>query len=203
MSDDTVPILVLRHAQTDWNAHGYIQGHTDVGLSEFGRRQARSWVLPEEFDDFEWTVSPLARAVQTAQLLGASKIATEPRLKEMRWGAWEGRRLADLRAELGEQMSVNERRGLDFRPPGGESPREVRDRLADWLSEVADCGSPRVVVSHKGVIRVMLTMATGWNMRGKPPHRLQWSCAHLFALPMPPALIRIDKLNIPISGPRS
>ena len=58
----------------------------------------------------------------------------EPRLVEMAWGEWEGRRLADLRAELGDAMIENEARGLDFRPPGGESPRDVQERLKPLLA---------------------------------------------------------------------
>ena len=51
--------------------------------------------------------------------------------------------LADLRAELGPAMAENEARGLDFRPPGGESPREVQARLKPFL---ADLAAPTVAV---------------------------------------------------------
>ncbi|MEN8575482.1 histidine phosphatase family protein, partial [Klebsiella pneumoniae] len=68
-----------------------------------------------------WT-SPLARCTETAALLGWPDARRDDRLAEMRWGDWEGRRLADLRAEGVAAMQANEARGLDFRPAGGESP---------------------------------------------------------------------------------
>ena len=49
-------------------------------------------------------------------------------------------------------MSENEAAGLDFRPAGGESPRDVQDRLLPWL---AGLRGPTVAVTHKGVIRAL------------------------------------------------
>jgi probable phosphoglycerate mutase len=87
----------------------------------------------------------------------------------MDWGAWEGRTLADLRAEAPAAMAANEARGLDFRPQGGESPREVRARLEPLLAEFQ---GDVICVTHKGVIRAALSLATGWDMTSKPPVRL-------------------------------
>ena len=126
--------------------------------------------------------SPLARCVQTAALLGAPAAAREPRLIEMDWGDWEGESLDALRARLGGQMRDNEARGLDFRPPRGESPRLVIERIKPWLREVAGAAKPTLAVTHRGVIRAILAQATGWDMRGKPPARLEWDAVHLFRL---------------------
>ena len=126
--------------------------------------------------------SPLARCVETAALLGAPDAVREPRLIEMDWGEWEGRSLAELREELGEAMRENEARGLDFMPPGGESPRRVLSRLKPWLAELASENLPTLAVTHRGVIRAVLAAASGWDMRGPPPAKLDWSAAHLFTL---------------------
>ena len=79
--------------------------------------------------------SPLRRCVETAALLGAPDAAREPRIIEMDWGDWQGESFAALRERLGEEMRENEARGLDFRPPGGESPRLVLARLKPWLKD--------------------------------------------------------------------
>jgi probable phosphoglycerate mutase len=100
----------------------------------------------------------------------------------MRWGAWEGRRLAELRAALGQAMRENEARGWDFRPPGGESPREVLARVRPWLAEVAARGEPTLAVTHRGVIRAVLAHALEWDLRGKPPAKLDWAAAQVFRL---------------------
>jgi probable phosphoglycerate mutase len=41
---------------------------------------------------------------------------------------------------------------------------------------------PTLAVTHRGVIRALLAEATGWDMRGKPPAKLDWEAAHLFVL---------------------
>ena len=112
-----------------------------------------------------------------ARLLGLDP-EPEPRLIEMDWGEWEGRTLAELRDELGEAMAENEARGLDFRPPGGESPRDVQARLRPLLADLRD---PTVAVTHKGVLRALYALATGWTMQAKPPDKLLDGRAHLFA----------------------
>ncbi len=173
-----VDVVMVRHATTDWNEWRRIQGHSDIPLNEHGRAQAGRW----RFDatGYRWIASPLKRALETARLLGATSVEREPRLLEMHWGEWEGRTLSELREELGEAMSLNEARGLDFRPTGGESPREVQARLASWLNDVSQQTAPCVAVTHKGVIRALMAFATGWDMSGKSPCRLDWDSAHLF-----------------------
>jgi probable phosphoglycerate mutase len=143
--------------------------------------------------------SPLLRAVATAQRLGAVRPAVEPRLTEMDWGEWEGFTLAELRTRFGPAMAAAEARGLDFRPPGGESPRDVQARLGPLLAEIAAEGRPVVAVTHKGVIRAVLARATGWDMQGKPPARLSWDAAHLFRLAADGSP-RVERLNLALAA---
>jgi len=172
-------LAVLRHGDTDWSAEGRIQGRSDIALSAAGRLRLRGRSLPEACRGMRIVTSPLARCVETATLLGAPHAEREPRIAEMSWGAWEGRRLVELRAELGDAMRQNEARGLDFRPEGGESPREVLERVGTWLAGIAE---PTLAITHRGVIRAVLAAASGWDMRGKPPAKLDWSAVHLFRL---------------------
>src|SRR5262249_57612305 len=109
-------------------------------------------------------------------------LSHEPRLIEMSFGSWEGRTLADLRTEYGPTMAELERRGLDFRAPGGESPRDLQDRLKPWLAEIATADRSVLAVSHKGVIRALYALASGWDMRDKPPQRLVYDALHRFAV---------------------
>ncbi len=163
-------VCLIRHGSTSWNEAGRIQGRTDMPLSDLGRAQVRSWRLPDGFADADCLASPLARAVETARLLGL-RPRQDARLAEMAWGGFEGRTLADLRVELGGSMRELEDAGLDFRPPGGESPREVAERLAACLRDVAATARDHVLVAHKGVLRASLVLAFGWDMMGKPPVR--------------------------------
>jgi len=184
-------LALLRHADTAWSAQGRIQGRTDQPLSEAGRAQAGRLRMPEACRGMRVVTSPLARCVETAALIGAPEAARERRISEMSWGAWEGRKLEELRAELGEAMRENEARGLDFRPAGGESPREVLARVCEWLKEISE---PTLAITHRGVIRAVLVAATGWNMVGKPPAKLDWGAFHLFRLER--GKPGIDRLNV-------
>jgi len=193
----TVRLAVVRHAPTEWNAIGRVQGRTDVPLDEAGRRIAESWTLPSALADFRAIASPLARTMETAGLLLGRAAAADKRLIEMDWAAWEGRALPDLRAELGDLMVAWEAEGLDFRAPGGESPRDVQARLAPLLAEVARAGEPTLAVTHKGVIRALYALATGWDMTEKAPDKLRDDCVHLFALSAAGAP-SVEQLNLPL-----
>ena len=174
-----VLLAMLRHGDTAWSAEGRIQGRSNPSLTDEARAQLRNLKLPKMCDGMRIVTSPLARCVETAALIGAPKAVREERLAEMRWGAWEGRRLADLRAELGAEMSANEARGWDFRPAEGESPREVLARVRTWLAELTE---PTLAVTHRGVIRAVYAHAAGWDLRGKPPVKLAWDAVHVFRL---------------------
>ncbi len=196
------PLILIRHAPTAWNAEGRMQGRSDIELNEQGREQAGLWRLPVIPDislcDAFWVSSPLKRAQETASILGHEP-STDSRLVEMDWGAWEGRTLADLRNLLGDEMQALEERGLDFQPPGGESPRMVQQRVKPWLADMAAPKQPVIAVTHKGVTRAIMAMAAGWNMLGKPPFKLMPSSCHLFNLE-PDGTPHIVTMNIPLHG---
>lgn len=192
-------LALLRHAETDWSAAGRLQGRTDIPLNASGRRALAGRRVPAPWCDWRAVSSPLLRCTQTAQCLGLAPVGLEPRLIEMSWGAWEGSTLAALRDALGVTMQDNETRGLDFRPAGGESPREVFQRVQPWLAEVGRTRRPTLAISHRGVIRSVFATAVAWDMRGKPPAKLDWSCLHLFeidALGSP----RVLQLNLPLDA---
>jgi probable phosphoglycerate mutase len=174
-------LAMLRHGPTAWNAKRRLQGRADRPLSAEGEAQVRTWTLPPETAGLRWFCSPLARARRTAALIGVDA-AIEPAAIELDFGAWEGRRLGEIRAEDPEGVAANEARGLDFSPPGGESPRAVQARLAPLLIRLAAERRDTGIVTHKGVIRALLSLATGWPMVDKPPVKLSWDRVHLFEL---------------------
>lgn len=175
-------LTLLRHAMTDWNRDKRVQGRIDRPLSRLGREQLRSRSLPPEFKACQWYCSPLRRATETAALLGLNSVTIEPALTEMSWGDWEGEVLKPLRKRLGDEMRDNESRGLDFRPPGGESPREVQARLQPWLRQIATSGRDSAAVVHKGIIRCVYALACDWDMRGESPVDFSWDALHQFEL---------------------
>ena len=145
-------LLLVRHGETDWNAEGRLQGHTDRPLSDFGRRQAHE--LAEELDGEELEAiysSDLARARETAEIVGRKlglPTVLDPDLREKDWGTWEG-------------LTAAERDRVEF---VGESTEAHRDRILDVLRRISERhpGDGRVlVVTHGGSMRRVQTAAMG------------------------------------------
>ncbi len=193
----SVTLALLRHSETPWSRDKRVQGRTDIPLSDAGRAALAGRSLPAACAAMRVVSSPLARCTQSAEQLRLSPVEIEPRLVEMAWGQWEGQRLPDLRAELGDAMALNEARGWDFQAPSGESPRQVWARIRPWLAEVTGAGQPTLALSHRGVIRVVFAIATGWDMLGKPPARLDWNAVHLFTLAID-GMPTVQRLNLPL-----
>ncbi len=175
-------LALLRHGITDWNLEKRVQGRIDQPLCDLGREQLAKLALPRALANYRWYCSPLLRARQSAELLGLTDVVIEPTLIEMSWGDWEGEVLKPLRRKLGEEMRANERRGLDFCPPGGESPRQVQLRLQPWLQKLAAAGNDSAAVVHKGIIRCIYALASGWDMRGETPVDFAWDAIHQFEI---------------------
>src|ERR1700735_3011372 len=88
-------VFVARHGETDWNAAGRWQGHTDVPLNDNGRAQARA--LAERLRGARLAgvvASDLSRAHETARIvageLGVSLAYVERELRERGFGVFEG-----------------------------------------------------------------------------------------------------------------
>ena len=192
-------LVLLRHGPTSWTEARRIQGHSDQPLSEAGRREVENWHLPHAFDRHDWVTSPLARAIETAALLGHPEAEPVPTLTEMDWGDWEGATLAALRSADPKGMAENEARGLDFRPTGGESPRDVQTRLQPWLATRAADGRATTAVCHKGVIRALYALATDWDMTAQSADKLRDRCWHEFALSADghPRMVRLNQPLVP------
>ena len=194
-------LVVIRHAPTPWNRAKRLQGHSDIALDDAGRAVALGWRPGvAAWNGWRLLSSPLRRASETAALLFPGQpITIEPRLVEMSFGTWEGKTLAQLRGEKGAEVEEREVMGLDFHAPGGESPRQVQQRLQPLLAEIASDGRDAVCIAHKAVLRALYAQATGWDMRAKPPQKVQFGCAHLFDLDAAghPAL---RQLNIPLAS---
>lgn len=189
---------MLRHGRTAWNLERRIQGRTDIPLAPEGRRELTGARVPVDIAGARWFTSPLLRARETAALLGAPAAIADERLTEMDFGAWEGQTHAQIASRDPAGLARQEARGLDMRPPGGETPREVQARLIAFL-DARDGPDPVVAVSHKGVIRAALALASDWTMTADPPWRIDWRAALLFDWSQ--GHLTIERLNVSLDHP--
>lgn len=152
---DAVVVHLVRHGQSTWNAERRVQGQQDPPLTALGREQAAltASALPAGVDAV--LGSDLRRAEETAQIVAQRyglPVALDRRLREQGLGIIEGRTLA----EALEVTEGHDWTDLDATVEGGESLREVYDRLVPLGRELAAGAHGRsvVVVSHGDTIRV-------------------------------------------------
>lgn len=178
-----IKLALLRHGHTAWNRAGQIQGRSDIPLEDDARRDLAKLRLPAPWDQADLVASPLLRAQDTAELVADRKPREVPALIEMNWGAWEGKKGLDLKADPASGFRDIEDWGWSYCPPGGESPAEILDRLRPWL---ASLHSDTVAVTHIGIMRVLMAQATGWDFQGPAPFRIKRN--RLFVLDVGPQL---------------
>ena len=195
---ETLDIVLVRHGPTLWNVAARFQGQTNTPLSQEAIDVLTNCRLPLRFSDYDMVSSPLQRAVHTAQALDVRNAVLEPRLMEMHYGQWQGKTRSEIGALLGNKMQEMESLGIDFRPAGGESPRELRTRVQSWLVDVAQRSRPVVGFTHKGVIHMALAIATGWDLKSKRPYKLDWRSVHCFSLDQETLCLSVNEVNIPL-----
>ena len=155
-------VTLVRHGETSANVEGVWHGSTDTALSAAGERQAErvaEHLARTRADASALYASPLARARATARPI-AERLGLTPRieddLREYDLGTWEGISYVALAREhrLFERMRADP----DWQPGGGESARQVAERLSGRLAAIAaeHAGERVIVVSHGGALTLGL-----------------------------------------------
>ncbi len=151
--------FIVRHGETDWNAQGRVQGHTDVDLSERGELQARAICarLAGVKIDAAYS-SDLLRSTETArQILGRRevKLCATARLREYNKGIFEGLTPEETGQRYPQLYAASQVKDLDFAPPGGESIRQASARMADFICDMKTRhqGDNVLFVGHGGTLR--------------------------------------------------
>lgn len=190
-------LAMIRHGPTAWNLEQRVQGRSDIPLSDAGRAWVRTWRLPDEVAGLRWFVSPLRRARETAAILGLSP-AIEESLVEIDWGEWDAALLPELREREAAAMAERRRQGAAFRAPGGESARDVQERLKPWLARIGAAGEPCGAVAHNGVIRALYALAADWDMTGPAPIPLRDASVHFFRVDRA-GVPSVERMNVPLT----
>jgi broad specificity phosphatase PhoE len=158
-------ILLIRHAQTDWNLVGRWQGHTDIPLNDTGRAQAEAlarrlshWPIRAVYS------SDLQRAAATADTLSAALGLTtlyDPNWRERTLGDLEGLTVAEIEVRHPGQWSEL-RRGLR-NLPGCESQAMLRERTTAAFERLVQQhpGEMVAVVSHGGALHALVAHLLG------------------------------------------
>jgi broad specificity phosphatase PhoE len=168
-------ILLLRHAETEWNRERRFQGWRDVPLSATGREQAESAarLLAATRIDAVWS-SPLARARDTAAIIAAPHrlaVQESEAFREMGFGDWEGLTREEVRERYPDAHRAWAESPHEAAWPGAEPLAAVRVRALAGLEALraAYTGQTVCLVSHGITGRLLILEALGLG-----PDRL-WS----------------------------
>lgn len=186
-------ILVIRHGETAWNLDTRIQGQLDIPLNDTGRWQARRMALALASEPVHAVYSSdLARALETASILSQHHPGllgrapqVQQQLRERCFGALEGQTWADIENNFPQEAARWRKREPEWAPQGGETLLQLRQRVAQILSRLAQrhLGEQIVLVAHGGVLDAIYRLATGvdisaprnWPLTNTAINRLLWS----------------------------
>lgn len=163
-------LFLVRHGQTLWNHTARYQGHTDIELSETGRKQANALAqrLAKETIHAVYA-SDLKRAMETAKILAAPHnlpVQTLTSLREINFGVWEGLTFDEIRMrykDLADRWHVSP---ATVKIPEGETFQEVKERAYKVILELVQKHDPGtiIVVTHGGTIRTIVCALLGLDL---------------------------------------
>lgn len=149
-------ILLVRHGEIDPTWHGRCCGRSDAALSEEGVAQSisilkslRSEPICAVFSSRSSRASFLANRVAAEHGL---KVDFDDRLYERDFGDWEGELWDDIWNRVGDQMNGLVDCPQEYRPGGGETTFELRDRAMSFFRSLPLTEGLTVVITHGGVI---------------------------------------------------
>jgi probable phosphoglycerate mutase len=177
-------IHLLRHGSIEGHETRRFVGQSEIPLDEAGRSQAesrRDRLAGVEF--VEVFSSDLSRCVETARIVSGREPVLVPELREIALGEWEGLTVEHVRAAMPEAY---EARGADiagFRPPGGESFRDLAGRAVPAFDKILHRARGDVlVVAHAGVNRAILCGLLGMPLANVFRLGQDYGCLNLITL---------------------
>ncbi|MFA4915215.1 MAG: histidine phosphatase family protein [Syntrophales bacterium] len=164
-------LYLVRHGQVVNFSDGKYNGQRDVDITETGIRQMEAVAAKLRSEELAGVYcSDLIRAKRGAEIV-ASEHGLRPEsfsnLRELNIGLWEGRTPEEIEVQFPGALSKRSERLVDYRIPGGESIRNLAERVIPTLREIlrANYGKNIVLVAHGGVNRVILADAMDLSLK--------------------------------------
>lgn len=193
-------IYLLRHGEIQAGPKKRFIGQTDCELSAKGRQQALAWKDFFSRGDLQNILcSDLQRSEQSAASIAgirSDRLRIDDRLREIHLGDWENQEMAAVKAACPQAWVQRGQDLAGFRPPGGESFRDLRDRVMSCFEEVV-CSLPEdiLIVGHAGVNRVLLCRFLGMPLQNLFRLGQDYGCLNL--IQQQGAQFRVLRVNVP------
>jgi len=158
-SEQQTTLILVRHGESQWNAEGRVQGHSDSPLTARGRAEARKVAERLSNTDIEAVYSSdVGRALESAELIAAPHgltVSVRQALRERCYGVLEGKTVEEAAGDDTGWLQTWRADRLRLAPPEGETQPELSQRVIAALREIAAAhpGQTVVVVTHGGPIK--------------------------------------------------
>ncbi|MCB1186350.1 histidine phosphatase family protein [bacterium] len=167
-----MPVILIRHGQSEGNLKRIFQGSLDYPLTDLGRDQARSvgkWLEQRGLHFDAVYSSPLSRAHETARILGGqtgnTEIHAHDMLREIHGGELEGLTHEQCIAKFPAYAERKLPEGADFSNYGGESYGQVNVRIMQFIEFIQQRHSEPdsiLIVAHGGTLYQLFKRWCGW-----------------------------------------
>jgi broad specificity phosphatase PhoE len=168
----TKKIYIIRHGETDYNKMGVVQGSgIDAPLNEEGRRQAQAFYNSYKNIKFDKIyISALQRTKQSVMNFIDCGLPYEELagLNEIHWGVKEG---VPFSSSFNDSTYVDVitawRNGkVDLALEGGESPLDVKKRLADSMDYIVNKQDEQqiLICMHGRALRILLCHLLNYDL---------------------------------------
>lgn len=163
-------IYLIRHGETYWNNELRFQGHSDIALNEIGLKQAELLgKYMAQIDIKAVYSSDLIRAQATAEAVACArglKVETDPRLREIFFGDWEGKTYTQIKESWAEDIETFFHTPNKISTPHGESFNDVLHRAKAAFEDIVNKHKEEtiVIVAHGGTIRTLLCDIIGLDL---------------------------------------
>jgi broad specificity phosphatase PhoE len=157
-------LYILRHAETEFNRLGIIQGSSvDTDINDLGRRQAAAFFQQYQEVNFDLIVtSALKRTHQTVQPFIDRKTPwlQKPGINEIKWGDHEGQQISPEWDNIWHDVRDAWNAGdLSAHMPGGESAAQLNARLTEFFSWLKTRQEKNILVcTHGRTLRGMICL---------------------------------------------
>lgn len=156
-------LYFIRHGETGWNKTQRIQGQIDSELNATGRQQAARngqalGSMGLDLTTLDCVASPLWRTSETMEIvrenagLPRSGYRTDPVLKEIHFGVWQGAYWGEIATVDPAGHAARTADPFTWRPNQGESYEDLMARCGAWFDGL---DRDTLCVSHGGVSRVL------------------------------------------------
>ena len=174
-------IYFVRHGESEENVKKIIYTYSEGALTKKGIKQAEETreSIPQDYDEIYSSDSNRCR--QTAEILNNKlnlPITYDARLRERDFGSLQGKKWEDV--ENWEYLKKRDimQQEYDYRPFGGESVEEVKERLLSFIEEIRQKNKKVLVVTSAGIIRLLHHL-----FKGKVPEKIHHASIHEFDFP--------------------